>query len=199
MVKSSRRKRARKPVRNFPLWAHPSGRWCRKIKQRFHYFGKIADDPDGQRALDLWLQPKDDLLTGRTPRPAGEKGITVADLCNHFLTHKKALLESGELAQRTFDRYYVACVHAIKAFGSGRIVEDLHPDDFQSFRSILSKSYGPVALGNEIQMTRSVFRYGMEAELIEKAIGCGVTGRNLAAAGSRRIPISASPAGRGWR
>ena len=173
MVKSSRRKRARKPSRDFPLWAHPSGRWCRKIKQRFHYFGKIADDPDGQRALDLWLQQKDDLLAGRKPRTPGDARLTVAGLCNHFLTHKTTLLESGELAQRTFDRYHVACARLVKVFGKDRIVEDLRPDDFQSLRSDLAKTYGPVALGNEIQMTRSVFRYGVEAELFEKAIRFG--------------------------
>ncbi len=173
MVKSSKRKRARKPVRDFPLWPHPSGRWCRKVKQRFHYFGKVADDPEGQKALDLWIARKDDLLAGRKPRPPGEHGITVGDLCNHFLTHKTTLLQSRELARRTFDRYHAACARVVKVFGKDRVVEDLHPDDFQGLRSVLAKSYGPVALGNEIQMTRSVFRYGVEAELFEKAIHFG--------------------------
>lgn len=46
-----------------------------------------------------WLEQKNDLLAGRMPRSPGE-GFTLADLCNHFLTHKKGLLESDELAPR---------------------------------------------------------------------------------------------------
>jgi len=152
---------------------HPSGRWCRKVRRRFYYFGKVADDPEGHKALDEWLRVKDDLLAGRKPRPPGDHGITVGDLCNHFLTHKTTLVESGELAQRTFERYYAACKRIVLVFGKGRIVEDLRPDDFQLLRSVLAKQFGPVALGNEIQMTRSVFRYGVEAELFDKAIRFG--------------------------
>lgn len=29
----------------FPLFPHQSGRWCKKVRQKQHYFGKIADDP----------------------------------------------------------------------------------------------------------------------------------------------------------
>ena len=52
------------------------------------YFGKTADDPDGQRALNARLDQRDDLLAGRTPRAKGE-GFTVRDLCNRFLAAKE--------------------------------------------------------------------------------------------------------------
>jgi len=173
MAESTRRERVRKPARDFPLWVHPSGRWCRKIRQRFYYFGKVAADPEGHKALEEWLRVKDDLLAGRTPRPAGGHGITVGDLCNHFLTHKTALVESGELAQRTFERYFGACQRIVQVFGRDRLVEGLRPDDFQMLRAVLAKQFGPVALGNEVQMTRSVFRHAVEAELIDKAVRFG--------------------------
>ena len=88
-----------KPDKDFPLWLHPSGRWCRKIKGRVFYFGK-ADNPQG--ALLKWLDQKDDLLAGRTPRGKSD-GLLIGDpphdpksavgLVNRFLTAKLNLLK----------------------------------------------------------------------------------------------------------
>jgi len=172
MPKSSKRKRAGKARQDFPLFRHQTGRWCKKVRGRFRYFGHVADDPDGAAALEKWLAQKDDLLAGREPRPAVE-GLTVSAVCNHFLTHKLALVESGELAQRTFDRYRSSCARVVATFSRDRVVEDLRPDDFQRLRTVLARRFGPVALGVEIQMVRSLFRYGAEAELFDKTIRFG--------------------------
>ncbi|MCZ7638515.1 MAG: hypothetical protein M5U12_22175 [Verrucomicrobia bacterium] len=56
--------------------------------------GKVADDPDGQRALEKWLDQRDDLLAGRTPRSKRE-GVSMADLANKFLTAKTAAVGVG--------------------------------------------------------------------------------------------------------
>ncbi len=125
-----RRKRGKasngKPHPDFPLWIHQgAGRWCKKLRGRFHYFTRLADDPDGKAALDEWLRVKDALLAGRE-RPLNNKagnGFTVRDLSNHWLTHKKNLLECGELAQRTFDGYYASAGFLVGQFGKHRSVE----------------------------------------------------------------------------
>ena len=104
MAKSTRRSRQRKPAkprRDFPLFPHASGRWAKKVRGKFCYFGKVADDPKGEAALERWLDQKDDLLAGRTPS-SGAETLTVADLCNHFLTAKKRQLDPGEITPRTF-------------------------------------------------------------------------------------------------
>ena len=44
-----------KPYPDFPLFPHATGRWAKKVRQRLCYFGKVADDPKGERALALWL------------------------------------------------------------------------------------------------------------------------------------------------
>ncbi|MFH1269017.1 MAG: tyrosine-type recombinase/integrase [Planctomycetota bacterium] len=163
------KEKPRKPRRDFPLFAHINGQWAKKIKGKLHYFGLWAEPA---AALARYLDTREDLHAGRTPRAARD-GLTVADLANHFLNHKKMLVDSGELAPRTFQRYYVSCKTLADTFGRKRLVDDLVADDFQLLRQAMAKRWGPVAVGNEIQMVRSVFRYGYEAGLIDKAIRFG--------------------------
>ncbi len=76
MPKSTRKIRAAKPHKDFPLTPHPSGKWHKKIHGKLHSFGSTKADPNGQKALGKWLEEKDDFLAGRTPRPKAE-GLTV--------------------------------------------------------------------------------------------------------------------------
>jgi len=100
-------------------------------------------------------------------------GLTVADLANQFLTHKKLLCDSGELATRTFQRYFRSCELLVAVFQKNRLVSDLASDDFIRLRSEMAGRWGPVALANEIQMVRSVFKYGYDAGLIDNPIRFG--------------------------
>jgi len=159
----------KKPYPDFPLFPHATGRWAKKIRGKFHYFGKW-DDADA--ALQKYLDQKDDLHAGRTPRVTGD-GLTVVDLCNRFLTAKRRLLDTGELSPRTWRDYYDTCAGIVEQFGKRRLVADFTADDFEGFHSVLAKKRGPVALGNEIQRVRSVFKFGFEAGLIETPVRFG--------------------------
>ncbi|MGD0516586.1 MAG: hypothetical protein ABSA26_03540 [Thermoguttaceae bacterium] len=162
-----------KPRPDFPLSVHQTGRWFKKVRGRFVYFGKVADDPKGKVALDKWLDQKDALLSGRTPRAITPDTLTVADLCNHFLTFKQNSLASGELMKRSFDFYHQTCARLVKVFGKRRPVDDLVADDFQYYRTWAAKQWGPVFLGNEIQRIRTVFKYGYDAGLMDKPVRFG--------------------------
>ena len=130
------RAKARKPHRDFPLFPHSSGRWAKQVLGKRHYFGPVAGDEDGQKALAKWLREKDDLLAGRKPRPsADDNAIGVWQLGQHFLTHKKSLLAAGEIGPRTFKEYQETAELLDKHLGSSRRVDDLGPDDFQSLRA----------------------------------------------------------------
>lgn len=169
---SSRKNKPKKPAKpypEFPLFAHATKRWAKKIRGKFVYFGPW-DDPDA--ALQKYLDQKDDLHAGRTPRNTGN-GLTIADLCNRFLNSKRHLLDTSEIMQRTFADYYHTCDRIVSEFGRNRLVDDLVADDFEQFRASLAKTRGPVALGNEIQRVRSVFKYSYENGLVDKPIRYG--------------------------
>lgn len=151
-------------------------RWAKKVRGKLHYFGKVDGDPKGQRALEAWLRDKDNLIAGRTPRAAGD-GLTMADLCNRFLTVKAQLRDLGEITPRHWANYKRTTDKLIGQFGKTRLVSDLAADDFEALRHTLSqgitKRIGPVALGNEIQHCRIVFKYAWDAGLIPQPVRFG--------------------------
>jgi integrase len=159
-----------KPYPDFPLFPHATKRWAKKICGKLHYFGPW-DDPDG--ALAKYLEQKDDLHAGRTPRPDTRAGVTVKDACNAFLTGKKAKLENGELGERMWQDYKEACDVIVSGFGKSRLLADLRPEDFAGLRAKLAKRWGPVRLGNAVQRIRSVFKHALDAGLIDRPVLIG--------------------------
>jgi integrase len=172
MPQTTRKQKRSKPGRpypDFPLFPHQNGQWAKKIRGRLHYFGLLAD-PDA--ALGKYQQQRDDLHAGRTPRTTAD-GLTVRDLVNRFLTAKQQLVDSGELAPRSFADYHATGARVVAAFGRDRLVIDLAADDFESLRSTVAKSWGPVALGNEITRVRVLFKYAYDAGLIDRPVRYG--------------------------
>ncbi len=155
----------------FPLWLHTGkGLWAKKIRGRMTYFGSDKD-----AAMKEYVRVKDDLEAGRVPRPKTDSGLTVRDLINQFLSHKRERVACGELTAGTWGEYFTACERLIEAFGRERDVADLRPADFGALRASAAKRLGPVALTKCITLTRSVFKYAYEAELIEKPVRVGNT------------------------
>jgi integrase len=167
--KAGKPARPEKPYPEFPLFPHATRRWAKKIRGTMHYFGPW-DDPEA--ALRKYQEQRDDLHAGRTPRVQGD-GLTVRELVNRFLTSKKHLADAGEIAPRTFGEYHAACGRLGEAFGLSRLVDDLADDDFERLRAGLARRLGPVALGNEVQRVRSVFKYGFDAGLLDRPVRFG--------------------------
>ena len=165
-----------KPRKDFPLYAHASGRWAKKVRGVTRYFGPW-DDP--QAALNTWLDQKDDLLAGREPRATGE-GLTVRSLVNQFLETKEAKVDSGELTQRSWDDYNIACAKIIEVFGRNRLATGLRPADFQRLSKEFAKGqgkkrrgHGPTTLSNDIGRARVVFNYAYKQGLIDRPMVYG--------------------------
>ena len=159
-----------KPYSDFPLFPHATRRWAKKIRGKFHYFGPW-NDPDA--ALAKYLAEKDYLLAGKQPPPQNVDGMTVTDLCNKFLTAKTQLVNTNELRPRSWKDYHRTSERLIAALPKWRLVDDLSVEDFKQLRTILAKTHGPVALGNEIQRVRSIFKFAYEEGLIDKPIRYG--------------------------
>lgn len=92
--KAAKSEKPDKPYPEFPLYAHNTGRWAKKIKGRTHFFGKWDD---WQGALEKFNHDVHDLQRGRKPKPMGldEQAVTVEYLVNSFLAHREALVDSA--------------------------------------------------------------------------------------------------------
>ncbi len=192
MPKSSKRKapgKPKKPYDGFPLYAHATRRWAKKIRGKLVYFGSW-DDPDG--ALQKYLDQKDDLHAGRTPR-APRDGLTVRDLANRFLTVKREMVGTGELREETWRDYYAVCEHIIRVFGPSRLVVDLAADDFARLRSDRAKGTAPKTLANFITRARPIFKFAFDNGVIDRPVHYGTSFNKPSARIMRKARAAAGP------
>jgi integrase len=177
-VVSSRSKPA-KPYPEFPLTAHPAGYWCKKIRGKLHYFGPRFDLADpataaaaAEKALDDYNRQADALHAGKKPR-ADTEGLTVKDAVNEFINAKRDQRDQGELSPRTWEGYKRAGDEVVAAFGKGRLVSDLDPDDFARLRNKAAKRLGPHGLGTFIQCVRCLFKHASDNGLTSRPVQYG--------------------------
>ncbi|MEQ8790244.1 MAG: hypothetical protein RIC55_28370 [Pirellulaceae bacterium] len=171
-----------KPYPEFPLYAHNSGHWAKKIRGKTHFFGAWGKRIDGkltrledlgwEAALEEYKRVADDLHAGKTPRVQAE-GLEVAELCDRFIVAKEALRDNGEISPRTWQAYKSTTDRIVRVFGKKRLVVDLSADDFGILRSDIAKKRGHVALGNEIQRVRTIFKFGFDEGLIDRPVRYG--------------------------
>ena len=170
-TKFRRKGKSQKPYPEFPLTAHPSGRWCKKHRGKQYYFGRIDD---WQAAFGRYEREWPHIIDGRTPPPVDTgDGCTLRDLCNAFLTSKRNRLNSGELSSHTFAKYYETCELLIRQFGRDRRVDDLRPDDFETFRAALANGCGVVTLKSKINRCRVILKFAHDNRLIDVPVAFG--------------------------
>lgn len=172
-----------KPRPDFPLTPNGNGQWSKKIRGRVYYFGPWSD-PDA--ALTRYLEVKDDLHAGRTPRARGDDRATLCDLANEFLTVKQHRVETGELSQRSLNEYKATCQRLMAILGKNLVVEEIQSHDLLKVRETLGKSRGVVALGNEIGRVRVVLNFAYQEGIIDRPIRYGESFRKPSKATRRR-------------
>jgi len=171
-TKTAKKIKPKKPRKDFPLYAHNCGKWSKKIKGEFYYFG-TWNDPEG--ALQEYYDRIGSINSGRDILAAQATGndLTMSGLCNQFLTSKKLQLETGELAERTFRDYFKTCSQIIDYFGKRQLVSSLVPTDFGAFKAKLAKNRGPVTLASDIQHIRVVFNFAEKNKLVSSPVEYG--------------------------
>ena len=168
----------RKPRPDFPLFPHATGRWAKKVRGKFEYFGRIEDDPKGERALAEWLEQRDFLLAGRQ-RQVNRGALTVAELANKFLSYKRTQLSAGDIKAQSIVPGYRACAMVVEEFGATKAVEDLGPDDFQRLLEsrLADKSARTRAMFVTLIRTLFTFAFNDEQRLISAPVLFGAAFR----------------------
>jgi integrase len=158
----------RKRADKFPLWLHPRGVWCKKIRGTFYYFGKDKD-----AALKEYVRVREDLEAGRERPSMDLVGVSIADVVNEFLSEKRARVDSGELSARTWADYYATSQAVIEAFGRGRAVADLRPADFAKLRAGVAARLSPTSVLNFVTRVRVLFKFAFDFGLIDRPVRYG--------------------------
>ena len=184
----SKRKNPDNRPADFPLSIHKaSGLYCKKVRGKVRYYGKVIDDPTGVAARAMWEAEKEDLLAGREPKPkaADANSLMLFDLCDRFITHKEKMRDLGELSPRSYADYFGTCAEVVAALGRTRLVLDLTPADFRHLKEKLKspggkdkagkkrKPRGSVALACHMQRAKSLFKFAYDEGLIEHPIRYG--------------------------
>jgi integrase len=158
-----------KPYPEFPLFPHAAGVWAKKIRGKMHYFGPWSD-PDA--ALAKYLEQKDALHAGRTPRP-DRAALTVKDVANLFLNAKKQAVDAGELALRTFNDYKAIMDMMVEGLGKRRPVAALDAQDFGALKNKLARRNGPARISTLVQVIRCAFKFAYESGALDAPIRFG--------------------------
>ena len=161
---------AGKPYKSFPLTAHRNGQFCKKIRGQLFYFGSVKD-PDA--AIKRYHEHCAGLHSGRLTEVKRDAGLKVRELANRFLEAAEARRDAGELSPRTFVDYYRDCERLVRFFGGDRVVESITRDDLKLLRTHLARGVNPETLNGRVGVTRSIFKFAYEEELVEKPIRFG--------------------------
>jgi integrase len=161
-----------KKANKFPLFIHKGrGYWCKTVLGKHRYFGKVADDPDGKKALKRWLREKDFLLAGLEPPAGDEDTINVKYLCNKYLAVKDAEFKAGELAKRTFEEWKSVCELTMETIPSSLPLDKIQPDHFEKLLVAIKGRYSsPNSRGKYIMAVRSLFKYAYAMGMITRAM-----------------------------
>lgn len=148
----------KKPSKTFPLFPHANGQWARKILGKVHYFGKWKDI---DAALQRYRREHPHLFAGAEPPITNG---TVASVVKTFLETKAAAVETGDLAQRSYDEYEKTCNIVGATLGRSKPVSEISREDLVRLRLQLVKGQKgkvrkPTSQKRYIGMARVLFNF----------------------------------------
>ncbi len=179
MVVNSTKKKPKKPYPSYPLFAHGSGQWAKKIKGQTRYFGLWAD-------RDAALETYQYFVVGKTPPSQEQEGLTVQQLANTFLASKEMEVDSGNITRYHWQNYRDTFRELVEILGKKKLVSELSAKDFAKLRAKWAKGFSTSRLQNYITRTRSLFKWGYESDEIEKPVKFGPDFKGASARAKRK-------------
>lgn len=175
-----RKPKPSKPRKDFPLFAHASGQWAKKVNGKLFYFG-VWSDPVA--AESKWERDKQALIEGRNPDES-RHGDSVGWLLNSLLDEKAAARDRGELTAVTFNDYHRIAKHVAAFFGKARRLSTLEPGDFARYRQSLPATWAPTTINNQLRYVRAIFNYANAIDATPRPINFS---RGLAAVSKSNV------------
>jgi integrase len=145
--------RPEKPYPKFPLFPHQNGQWAKKIGGKLRYFGPWAD---WEAALEKYHAEKD----GPHDR--------LKDCKTKYLAAMERLQQAGEITHRHYKSVEWTLDRFAKIIGPTRILAKLGSEDYGLWRADLSKTNGPVSLGNHIRCVRAFLNWCKREKIISE-------------------------------
>ena len=170
MVAKQSRSKPSKPSKNFPLFAHSRGYWCKKWKGKQYNFGPW-DDPQG--ALRAWKEFEAKHVLGISPSAARDGAVTLRQMVNQFLDGKQRKVDRGDLSPRTLNQYIESAKWFVPTMGAERLVETIGPADFTRVRHDFPGHWGIVFSDARIMHVRTMFKWAYDNDVIDKPVKYG--------------------------
>ena len=142
--------------------------WAKKIRGKVHYFGTDYDT-----AIKEYLRQKPYLESGVSP-PLDQ--VTIANLLNSFLSHRKARLDAGSLSKRTYDDYVEVCDLIVGAISKQHAIATLTVEHFEAVRKGLQKAKNKKSVSIKrfdirLGYARTIFRFAaIDNRLIDRQL-----------------------------
>lgn len=169
-----------KPSPDFPLYAHASGKWAKKINGKIVYFGRWSDPAGALRAYQAYME-----ITPTSSDKVAEF-VTLGEACEEFLAAKRERLNQGELSPATFREYKRSCQKFCDHLGKHKPLERIGPSDFTGFKAARSQQVNIVGMGNEITRIRVLFGWLKKSAILKHEINFGPEFRRASAVHLRR-------------
>ncbi len=136
MGNSSVGEKPSKPYSDFPLYAHNSGRWAKKIRGRTHFFGKWDC---WKSALNRYLDERDAIQAGRNPRKQQTNDPTLQELVNVYCDDCRKRVDANELTGRTLNDYTKSLKRLATIRSKFEQPSQWTPEDFADIKESFAK------------------------------------------------------------
>lgn len=153
------------------VWEHKgSGKWCLTRKGKRYYLG--VTESEAVKRYNRYRQLIDRGLTipklGEDP-PIGESvEPTVKNLCLTFLAAQELRVQGKDLSQRSLNDYAKTCRDFTEFIGDGLWFSELNSDHFAQYKADVSKRRNLVSVGNEVTRVKTIFKWLLDDEKIDR-------------------------------